>query len=470
MPSVRTLTPKDLVPGRRCRQSIYSRQGIKLVAAGITLTEGMCRTLGRSRPDELLFADSIEDLAGHIPLTAVTEPPVGDHAPADIVTSGGILALEAGQEVEPHHADAYRFGAFRGPEPKETRRARARRLKVADELIAERTESWANLPRRIERGVAPLELSEADQPGWPSLERLADFRSARVRTLHRLYGRILAGMPTSIAEPLVLVDELIDKLQRFPARFTQLGLLAPRDPEYLPDHSYSTACLCVAIATRLRWSLPDIRQAGLAGLFADVGMMLVSREVRCSDRPLTDVETNKVFRHTTVGVVLLDAIEGLPEPVRLAVYQHHERENGAGYPNAIKSAAIHDLSRVVAVADAFAAATEPRAYKRRKRPYDALEELIRLGSERLYDRVCIRALVESTGLFPVGSHVRLNTGDVAIVVGAHAQMVDRPIVSLYRRTLKGLRPDAVIDLAEIKPWELHVIQAADPPEALWPAA
>ena len=162
----------------------------------------------------------------------------------------------------------------------------------------------------------------------------------------------------------------------------------------------------------------------------------------------------------------MEDIEGIPESVRRAVYQHHERENGSGYPRRLRSSKSCDYARVIAVADAYAATTVPRPFRRPMTPYDVLEQLIRVGSERMYDRRIVRALVESTGLFPVGSHVRLSSGEIAQVIGSHTEMPDRPIVRVYRSHAGRSVPGPRVDLGDFEPWMLHVIQAVESPETL----
>lgn len=460
------MTPIDsnvLRPGRRLPSDLYSRQGVKLLAEGTVLTEDMCLTLWSARRDDLYFAASIMELYEREILTARAQAPEGSEAREDLVTVGGVLALETGDEVEQHHADAYALGAFRGAEPSEDAELRISRWKLAEQAVAARSPAWEHFRRRYPRDAAPLDPSELDQPGWPDPARLARYRTERVTAYRKLLARLVAGVATDAALAGELIDDLVEKAARWPQRYAQLALLAPVTMDYLPDHSYTTAVLSVAIAARMGLSATHARLAGLAGLFADVGMTLVPKAVRSSGRPLNEYETARVWRHPTYSVLMLDGIQGLPDEVRLAVYQHHERENGAGYPHGVRSARITDLARIVAVADAFAAATAPRPHRPRKLPYEALEELIVTGAQRLYDRSTVRALVESTGLFPIGSFVKLSSGMPAVVVGTHTGQIDRPIVSPLRRASRLGGTPETIDLADYQPWELSVIRAIDEP-------
>jgi len=458
---VDALDPRSLLPGTRLKKGLFSREGVRLLSRGAIVTDAMSQILQRMPHTRIYAADSLEELSAI--LTRETAPNVT----ATIGPEDSTLPVVTGTPVRV--IDASPVDAGETIEMRERKRDLARRLGNADQIAADREPIWEKLTYHMERGIDPIQLDEKETGDWPDETRLAEYRSGRVRACGKVLGRIVAGLSTNVIEPIGIVDELVEKLKRFPERFTQLALLAPRSADHIAEHAYATAALSITIAARLQWSENDVRLAGLTGLLVDVGMALLPRELRSSTRPLTEIEINRIFRHPVQGVILLDAVEGLPEIVKLAVYQHHERENGAGYPTGARGSTICDLAKVVAVADAFAAATEPRPYRVSKRPYDALEELIQLGSQGMYARRVVRALVESTGLFPVGSFVKLNTGQIGQVVGAHADNIDRPVVCVIARSKpKGPPERSVYDLATHLPWELHVIKAADQP-ANWAA-
>lgn len=446
---------------------LYTRQGVKLLNPGIVLTEPILEAISQSKWGTLYLASSASDLVGDQMLLAARQAPEGEIATADLVTAGGILAVEAGQYVESHHADAYALGAFQGPQTREDRRQRAQRMKIADFQVAELEAQWKRIPLRVAPDPLTSESRRPEsQPGMPTPDQVGAWRHERVLRFRRVFARILSGVRTEVGELLLLVDELVRLRLANPATFPQTALLDRSASEGLPDHCFATGALSIAIAARLQWSVDHVRLAGLAGMLADVGMGLVPLELRQSSRALTEIEINRVRRHPAFSVVLLEAIEELPEEVRFAAYQHHERENGSGYPSAARTATIYDLARVVAVADTYIAATAARKYKPPRRPYDAVEELIMLSSSHVFDRRIVRALVESIGLFPVGGYVQMSNGSAGLVVGAHVDRIDRPIVQMAPRPGEPAPRKLLVDLTEFKAWELHVIQAVDTPMGL----
>lgn len=463
---MRRIDAATLRPGARLPLGLYTRQGVKLLSAGTILTDAMCRMISMSKWGDLYLAASAADLQEGAVLRLVEPLHEGAPASADLVTAGGVLAVEAGQIVERHHAEAYELGAFVGVPEKEDQRLRSVRMKLADQCVADLAGEWKRIPLRIHPAPTPAWVvagENAARQNWPDESCLTRFRAERVNKFRRVFARILSGLPVAVGEIGLLVSELLQLQRVHPERFTQLALLSPRGEDYLPEHCYAVACLSVAIAARRQWSDEHIRLAGMAGLLADVGMGLVPTELRVSGRPLSEVEINRVRRHPTYSVVMLDTIEGLPEAVRQAAYQHHERENGSGYPCGLRGRAIGDIGRVVAIADAFAAMAARRRYRGAKRPYDAMEEMIMLASAGVFDRRGVRALVESIGLFPVGSHVLLSNNTPAVVVGVQPAQIDRPIVRVVQRSAVGATLGLTVHLADFPRNELWVREPIDPP-------
>lgn len=491
---------KSLYPGLVLRQSLFSRQGIKLLAAGTRLSDGVCRALRGSGEPWFVMAQSIAELSGARPSSSAIPRRVGRAADRPLITVGGRLALAPGQEVERHHAAALEPGAFdplglaeagmladsvfaeapasdgersedaaqaEGTEGMgrpwavrhdQLNRVRATMLRLADRVVDDRSRQWDVLPRSVPSGVEPVPLATEDEPGFPNARQLAELRAGHVDRCGRLLGRIVSGVPVELAEPQALVAELIELLCRWPRRYAQLALPTVRPADDLADHMYTSCVLSVGLAARVGWSRAHTATAGLAGLLADAGMGLIPLSLRRAARALDEAETNRLRRHPALGVVLLEAVVGLPEVVLVACHQHHERNDGSGYPRGVPSARLHPLAKLVAVADVFAGLTAPRPHRPAVKPYDAMERTVTMASAGRLERSVTRALVTLCGLFPVGSWVRLSDSSAALVVSAHETLIDRPAVQRY----EGGRPGEVIDLSTMRPWELSVIECLDP--------
>ncbi len=450
---MREVKTSTLKPGMVLHEGIYTRTGVRLLGSGIPLTQEMCDTLARSKRQTVCLARSASEMVA-VKLLRKAHAPVplsGRQADADgsaATTSATALDRPAGL-------------------PDDDRRRHAVIRRTADDAVTARLAKWDRLPPRVETGIDPVPMSPGAAPGWPSPRLLDDLRAQRVESQGGILQRLAAREPMGLGTPLVLVDELMDRMSRHPDRYAQLALIRPPPTDLLADHSFTTGALAIGIALRLGWSAHHVRLAGLTGLLADAGMTLVPAEARHAQRPLNEVEVNIVRRHPQYTVVLLDSVRDLPEEVQLAAYQHHERPDGSGYPRALRAPAIHDIARVVAVADTFAGATGPRPYRPRPKPFTAVEHLIEQAAHGRLWRPAVRALIELCGLFPVGSYVRLSTGQTAVVIAnSDPRRMDRPTV----RKIGGAAPGEVIDLAAFSPRDLSVVQTVDAPGLLSLAA
>jgi len=130
--------------------------------------------------------------------------------------------------------------------------------------------------------------------------------------------------------------------------------------------------------------------------------------------------------HTTKGYNLLKELE-LSQGVLFAVLQHHEREDGSGYPLGVKGDKIHNFAQIVAVADIYDAMTSDKVYREKTSPFQAVEALVQDMYGKLSPDVCTIFLNNVRDYF-IGNIVELNDGREAEVVYLGQTMTARPIV------------------------------------------
>ncbi|MFB6346351.1 MAG: HD-GYP domain-containing protein, partial [bacterium] len=94
--------------------------------------------------------------------------------------------------------------------------------------------------------------------------------------------------------------------------------------------------------------------------------------------------------------------------------QHHERMDGSGYPEGLKNGQISKLARVAAVADSYEAMVSPRVYRDRKSSYEAMQIIIQDAGQKYWEKAA-RTFYQSMAIYPIGSVVELNSGEVGVV-------------------------------------------------------
>jgi diguanylate cyclase (GGDEF)-like protein len=151
------------------------------------------------------------------------------------------------------------------------------------------------------------------------------------------------------------------------------------------DHSAEVSLLAARIARRLDISPARILRCRLAGLLHDIGKVQVSASVRSKPGPLSDDEWTLMRRHSELGEILVTAVPDL-RPVAPIVRQHHERYDGAGYPDGLAGEEILLEARIVAAADTWSAMNSSRPHRPSLSRQAALLELNHAASTQLDPR------------------------------------------------------------------------------------
>lgn len=460
---MRSIQLSDVVPGYALPSDLYSEHGIKLLGRQTQLSQSLLEYLGRIG-SQFFLADHARDFTQLSVLHEIDAARLDrfQRPDADLIGLGGRITAQQFEPMEQHQIDALGHGAFKSVngEPEEVA---AIRRSMADQVLAQRRAQWEMLDHAVdtlEQIREPLHDIQA-HPLLASAPNLIAWREEKIEMIRQQYTRILAGLPVYLPLFIDFVDELIGLLESDPARYPQIALSCPRSVDYLPDHAINTSAMAIALSRQRHWNEDDVRRAGLAGLLHDVGMLLLPKRLRLEAEPLSDDDRDRIRRHPAYSVSLLCDTPGIDEHILCAVHRHHERDNGKGYPEKRKARQIGDIARLLAVADMAAAMNEPRPYRPRALPHEAIQTMVQFGVDNVIQRPLVRSLVESVGLYPVGSYVRLSTTQVARVVGMNPEMVDRPIVCVCDE--HGRPSDETTDLMHSEPWELSILDGVAPP-------
>jgi len=167
-------------------------------------------------------------------------------------------------------------------------------------------------------------------------------------------------------------------------------MLERRD-EHMADHARKVRRYAVEIARQMGLGQRHVHRIRIAATLHDVGMAAMPDEVLRGDGPLTDAQRQLVRRHPLLGVRVMENMECLEQEIP-AVRYHHERFDGAGYPEGIAGNAIPLSARILAVADTFDAITSPRAFRDARCPREALETIAD-GAGTRFDPDVVSALL-----------------------------------------------------------------------------
>jgi HD-GYP domain-containing protein (c-di-GMP phosphodiesterase class II) len=263
-----------------------------------------------------------------------------------------------------------------------------------------------------------------------------------------------------------IVDEVLNE------ETSLIGLTTLREyDEYTYTHSVNVCIFAVALGKRVGMTKLQLYELGMAALMHDIGKSRIPTELLQKSTALEEDDWLRLTAHPWLGMLALFQLRGqqeLPYRAIVSAYEHHMRCDLSGYPRAVRPRVVTMTSRIVAVADAYDAATTRRSYQTRPFPPSAVLQEMRDNPLRGLDQVVVKAFIALLGIYPSGTLVVLDTFELAVVISANPSpdMLSRPkviVVSDGRGNL--LQPPVETDLAVTGPdgqFARTIIKTADP--------
>jgi HD-GYP domain-containing protein (c-di-GMP phosphodiesterase class II) len=310
----------------------------------------------------------------------------------------------------------------------------------------------------------------------------ADNRRSAGRTEGESFGATNHASKALVAETAQTIaalarqgEQLVDMLDR---QEVILGLNSLKSHDnYTFQHSIDVTIMAILLARRVGWDAERVRAFGIGCLLHDIGKVFIDTAILNKPGRLTDAEAEVVRAHPLLGYNLLKTTApALGLLVPQVALQHHERQDGLGYPRQLRglnrlgagrSAAtvaelrwlpgnskpgrlIHDFGSLSAVADVYDALSSDRPYRAGYHPSRTLEEIARMSGTHL-NTEAVQVLQRVIPPFPVCSEVRVLNGRYAGHTGVIASVPERDMAHPVVRILNdasGERVDAVeVDLA-----------------------
>ncbi len=230
---------------------------------------------------------------------------------------------------------------------------------------------------------------------------------------------------------------------------------------YTFQHSIDVTIVSIMIGRRLGLPVKRLRELGIGCILHDIGKTLLPKDIVNKPGRLTPEEFAMIKTHTTIGYEMTRGVESigiLPPHIAL---QHHEKQNGAGYPRGIvgtnhvvisdEPRTIHTYGGIAAVADVYDALSSDRPYRKALQPEQVIKILHSMAGTEL-NREILRYFLSITPVYPVGSTVLVIKGEYlkyfGIVTGINTDKLDRPVIRLIFDGQKKRINPIEIDLLE----------------------
>ena len=302
-------------------------------------------------------------------------------------------------------------------------------------------EPFADLARRLQDTPAvhitvgpERERAALDEDDTQSKERAKRAYFQTVEVAKNVLTDTRLGKSVNVRRVKRAVQSIVDQVLNNETSI--MGMTALRDyDDYTFTHCVNVCIFSVVLGQKLGLTKLQLYELGLGGLFHDIGKMRIDEAITNKPGGLTDEEFEQMQQHTTEGMLALFDMHGFSEvPFRamLMAYEHHMKIDLTGYPDNKRPREPTLFSRIIAVADGFDAATSQRSYQSVPwRPEEALKEM-RDNERRGYDPLLVKALINATGVFPVGTLVILDTYEMAVVTAPNPDptKINQPVVKI----------------------------------------
>ena len=293
-------------------------------------------------------------------------------------------------------------------------------------------------------------LAKAKTSEWISTERS---KMNSVQTVYNEYMNYINSVYTHYAtHKKIDFQELSDTVKdlcvfikdnnRYVLRITPSAEV--RSKNFLVIHSMRSTVLAITVGLELHMALSKLIELGISCILHEIGMLRLPPQLYMTDRPLTAAEKAQIMTHPHTGFNILKDLE-FPLSILLGVLEHHEKENGLGYPRHLPGNKITTYAKIISVACSFEAITAPREYKSERTTFDAMVEMLKNPNGQ-YDSTVLKALLYSLSLYPIGAYVCLQNGKIGIVTDVSPNNPKNPIVQLAKErnedgTVKAIQTD-----------------------------
>jgi len=257
-----------------------------------------------------------------------------------------------------------------------------------------------------------------------------------------LFHQIRQNEPINLDSLLQSVSEVVESMQRNPAAMEWMTQF--RDKQQYPViHALNTCILSIKLGSHIGLDEQKLELLGQCALLHDIGEFKLPHQVLHKTGKLTDEEIKLIQRHVSIGLAILHDAENVRAEIRYTCLSHHERLDGSGYPHGIKAERIDMLTRIVSLTDVYDALNSERVYTDGMSADAAISELYNNKGTH-YDRRLVEAFIQCMGIYPVGTLVELQTGEVGLVISTDSRFRLRPTVLMILSSAKTHFPKPLI--------------------------
>lgn len=236
------------------------------------------------------------------------------------------------------------------------------------------------------------------------------------------------GRIPNSAQLIKVIDQMVGVTMHDPWALLGLTLIKDYD-NYTFNHCVNVGVLAMALGAALGLDALAVKDLGLAGQLHDIGKTMISKDILNKPGRLSSAEFEEMKRHPELGSKIIREMAGLAPHINSLVLGHHLHYNRSGYPEWASKLPFDRMIEIIAVADTYDAITTLRVYQHPVSPKTALNEMHKLANTVL-DGAIVAQFAAMMGKYPVGTLVRLDSNEVALVQRPNPQDDESPLLRI----------------------------------------
>ncbi len=250
--------------------------------------------------------------------------------------------------------------------------------------------------------------------------------------------------PIDIDAAKKAVYDCMHSILRNPDAMLLMTRLRHRD-RHTWDHSMNVSILATCFGRHLNLRYDELITLGLCGMFHDMGKMRLPSSLLNKQGTYTEAEKKRMQSHTTLGKEILSATPNLAGVVAEVAYSHHERIDGQGYPRALSDQQISPFAKIISVIDMYDAIASSQPFKKNQTHLEAINAILTASGSQLDEKV-VYSFIQCIGVYPPGSLVEMNYGEIALVLETNPDKKLLPKVMLISDQNKKKQAGEILDL------------------------
>lgn len=326
--------------------------------------------------------------------------------------------------------------------------------------VTEKGYTWVDIICAAERN------GDGEQAGDPSLKKVKHDKTIERKEQGRkdyshaftavkeVSAKLFQQQRVGIRKTLRLVQSIVEHILGDESIYLALSTVRVYD-DYTYTHSVNVSLLAMCLGKHIGLSRHSLERLGLCGLFHDLGKLQIPLGILNKPGKLSSREFEIMEKHSVNSVRLimkLNVSHDRKASILLAPFEHHLKYNLQGYPQVQWKKPISLFGRVLAIADVFDALTSPRVYRNEAMSPDRALGMMAKRANKDFDPILLKVFMNMLGMYPLGTLVLLENGEMGLVSAQSAQNAGRPMLILLVPEENGhFKKGKEIDLAQHQP-------------------